>query len=144
MTDYRDSDEAAKLRAHVLQEELAEREAEVAAQRQELERQRAELAAKSEELAALRARVPEPAAPQPDGKWVCGACHRANEAHYKFCLGCGREFGDQALPVSESLGDPVDAERNRGGSPSAALVASFVVAAVVLAGVVWWFASTAR
>lgn len=85
------------------------------------------------------AQIPAPAlAPVPHA-WICGACRHENAAHYKFCLGCGRD--------QSAGGEPMQAQRY-GGSPAAApvqarssmwivlLVVAILVGCAIVGGVV--------
>ena len=99
--DYRDGRAALREQNAVLEEELAEREAELQRREHELAERNAELLAKDAELAELRARVPPPT-PAGDGKRRCTACERVNDAHYKFCLGCGADLSSAPLASEQS------------------------------------------
>lgn len=93
--DYRNDRGALREANADLEDELAAREQQLAEREAELARKRDELAAKDAELAELRKRVaPEPAPVAAPG--ICTACGKANQLHYKFCLGCGADMPEVA------------------------------------------------
>jgi hypothetical protein len=72
-------------------------------------------------------------APEPGAHgWTCSACHHENQAHYKFCLGCGgaqREGG--GAPVERMYdGNPTNPRQR---SPVVLIV---VVVIILLAGAI--------
>jgi hypothetical protein len=145
MGDYRDGDQAARERARVLEEELAESEAEAEAQRAEIERQAEALRAKDAELAVLRARVSAPVAPS-TGTRVCERCGCHNAAQNAACVSCGQALS--GLPVFPAPPSPAPQPAPAKRNPWVAFIVMgtllfgvFVVLATMMVG---WFFAVAR
>jgi len=146
MPRYRDDTDALRFQKERLAEDLQQAEAELQQQRSaataaegELRAQSAQLAAKEAELAALRQKLagqqPASTGQAAVGEVRCPSCGKSNQAHYKFCLGCGTDL--QGAPPAPMASPAANFNLAPAAPPAAnARAVIVVVATLVLFGVI--------
>lgn len=102
MADYRDDRRALRFERDRLVEDLQRAEQTLESQDAQLDAQRARIAALERQLAAPTTPPTQPSAPI---AWDCAACGKGNEAHYRFCLGCGATRPESGASTAIPPGD---------------------------------------
>jgi len=110
MADYRDDRRALQYERDRLAEDLSDAEQQLSAQQHQLAAQQQQLASQQAKLQALESQLAQPQpTSDPDAPWRCSGCGQQNEAHYRFCLGCGATRQERTMVAQHA------SERQRAG-----------------------------